>query len=171
MKVHTDASLALPRSHSGIFLFAASDKDTMIPLDWASKHQKIGSTSSCASETISAHEGAMLALPTTSFFFKQSMELHCDNRALLHNINRGYSERLSYLQRALKLRTTFLHDCVRRGLIVPLFVPTDLDLADGMTKPLAYPGVRTHAEAQGITFGPNCGKTTQQEIEAIKLDE
>ena len=166
---HTDAGLALPRSHSGLFIFAESQSGSFCPLDWASRHQKLASTSSCASETIAAHEGPMTAMPAAPPFADGKAHHFSANQSLLANIQRGYSERLAYLQRALRLRTSFIQDLVSRGLAISRYVNTSTCRAGPFTRAPPSPACTTAAEALGLRFGD--GRTTEEGPRKVELPD
>lgn len=169
--VYSDASLSVPRSHSGTYIVAITSNGSKLPMDWISRSQKLASTSSAASETIAAHEAVMAALAQSVCYFDKKIYHPTDNKALLHNIRRGCSEKLSYLQRALKLRSYFLHDVNQRGLVKSDYTNTKTQLADCFTKPLTFPACREAAEEVGLVFGPGCGQLTQDDLEHIILED
>ena len=112
----------------------------------------------------------MIALPSASEFRDQKVWHYTDNKSLLCNIERGYSERLAYLQRAMKLRTTFLTDCSHRKLIESQYVATDKNYADALTKPLNQQQVAKANKMQSLHFGDGCGKFTPEQAELIDLE-
>jgi hypothetical protein len=108
----------------------------------------------------------MMTLPAVDSFKDQQVHHSTDNQSLLANIQRGYSERLAYLQRALRLRSSFIHDCNERGLAKSEYVDTKHCRADPLTKPLPFPACRETALRMGLIFGE--GKINQEEL--LKID-
>ena len=136
LTVDTDASLSLPRSQTGVLIYIKTTSGALLPLDWCSRNQKLTVTSSCAAETVAAHEGITQVIPITPCFANAPATHRTDNSALLHNIGRGYTERLCFLNRSLRLRTGMIHDINSQGIVRSQHVRTDDNLADHLTKVL-----------------------------------
>ena len=151
--VDTDASLALPRSQSGILQYLKTKSGKILVIDWISRSQKLAATSSCAAETVAGHEGLMVTIPITAHMNKQSAVHRTDNAAFIHNIKRGYTERLAYLSRALKLRTSFAHDVNENGIIASEYVKTDENKADHFTKVLQRLKLSSALESTSLIAG------------------
>ena len=133
MYVDTDASLALPRSQTGLMYYIKTPSGHIHVIDWASRSQKLAATSSCAAETVAGHEGIINAIPFCQHVPGEVVVHRTDNSAFLHNIKRGYTERLAYLQKALQLRTSFAYDVNQAGLVQSIHVPTNDNKADHLT--------------------------------------
>ena len=77
-----------------------------------------------------------MVVPYTPYVPGRKATHRTDNQAFLYNIKRGYTERMSFLTRALRLRTSFVHDLNNQDIITTLHVPTDDNRADHLTKVL-----------------------------------
>ena len=83
----------------------------------------------------------------------QKLGHYCDNSAVLHNIKRGYTEKLCFLQRAAQLRTSFLTDVNTQGLVDSKHVVTKENLADLLTKVLGPEQTRRASEMVSLDVG------------------
>ena len=77
-----------------------------------------------------------MVVPYTPYVSNRKATHRTDNQAFLFNIKRGYTERMSFLTRALRLRTSFVHDLNDQDIINTVHVPTDENRADHLTKVL-----------------------------------
>ena len=150
MHVDSDASLALPRSQTGLLYYILTASGKIMVIDWASRSQKLAATSSCAAETVAGHEAIINAIPYCEHVPGGTIVHRTDNSAFLHNIKRGYTERLAYLQKALQLRTSFAYDVNQAGLVKSIHVPTNENKSDHLTKVLQRLKLKAAYEMTGL---------------------
>jgi hypothetical protein len=135
-----DANLALPRPHSGgVLVFMHEATGTVHVVGWFSRRQKLTVTATAASELVALHDvvhcwlgyaacGDIHGSPTATCYG--------DNLASLRIVERGYSDKVSFLGRALDLRIGFLSDLVELNLIRFEHVVSKRNLANILTKVL-----------------------------------
>ena len=150
--VHTDASLQLPKSQSGVFVFLFSQRGTRIPLMWRSSRQPLATISTLASETVAMHEGVQYAMAITELLRDRTMYVWTDHQFTITAGNRGWSAALAYLSRAIGLRFASIADLTELGALKIAYVESESNLADFMTKPLDKDALRRAALAIGLQF-------------------
>ncbi len=136
----SDANLALPRPHSGgVLVFMHEASGTVHVVGWFSRRQKLTVTATAASELVALHDvvhcwlgyaacGDIHGSPTATCYG--------DNLASLRIVERGYSDKVSFLGRALDLRIGFLSDLVELSLVRFEHVVSKRNLANILTKVL-----------------------------------
>ncbi|XP_063634664.1 uncharacterized protein LOC134805278 [Cydia splendana] len=121
------------RSTSGSVLMIANG-----PVSWASKRQPIVSLSSTEAEFIAAAECCKEALYLKSFLkeitdIDAKVNLHVDNQSSIQLVKSGSCNKRS---KHINVRYHFIHEHFVQGLININYCPTEVQLADIMTKPL-----------------------------------
>ena len=123
-------------------------------INWSSKQQSVVALSSTQAEYIAAVSGGADALWTRNFLSElgydlssSSTPLLIDNQsAIAVSKNPEHHGRMKHLD----LRHFWLRDTVASGVLSVKYIPTDLQAADSLTKPLARIKVLEHQALLGL---------------------
>ena len=108
------------------------------PISWQSKQQTMTATSTAHAEMIAAYEGCLL-LESIQSIYKQLQPdapvpvILCDNQAAITSAKSGF---FTNQNRHFMTKLYYLIDEIKYGRLVIEYVPTDQQLADGLTKAL-----------------------------------
>jgi len=138
----TDADWEAPRSQSG-FTFALQEADasatgSLVLLHWGSKKQPFTAESAASAEATAAHLGMRECLPLKASWPASAgaFILRVDNMQVVALARSGTSEKLEFLAKAANVRLGTLRDAVAQGWLLVVYVPTKLNRANFLTKPL-----------------------------------
>lgn len=146
VKAWCDASLAVPKSVTGIFVAIVDTENThtFIPLLWSSKRQTVAGSSSTAAEFLAAAAATETTLRIADAAEEVGVtaidatpRLLIDSQPLLQGISRGFSPyeaQFNTWRKSLVLRLCQLQDLQDRKKIKYEYVNTDLNVSDFLTK-------------------------------------
>ena len=126
------------------------------PLSWHSKRQGATSRSTTEAEIISLAHGVFDSLPMLEFIeevYKREVELICmqDNSAVITICGQGYSAKLRHVSKHHRINLSSLYETFSSGNAKILYIKTDCQRADPMTKPLAVAKWEHALKLLGIT--------------------
>ncbi|KAA8498096.1 Retrovirus-related Pol polyprotein from transposon TNT 1-94 [Porphyridium purpureum] len=133
-------------------------------VDWSSRKKRFVSSSTSESELAALEETVQLSLfPALSFLRsirdgEFSVILMCDNQAVMRVIEMGYSPKLHHMAITRATDLAWLHQvCEKQKLVKLVFVKTDENVADLMTKALFPEGhIKCWEKLRvGIPYRPN----------------
>ena len=139
------------KSTTGIATFVESDiGDTCGALGWQSKRQTSTAWSSGESELVALSEAArpamihqLIAEGITGHPVK--LQFCDDSSACIGAVSKGYSS-MMYVEKTQKVRLGGLHDIMKLPDVEPIKWPTDTNIADTFTKPLAREPFERHRD-------------------------
>lgn len=140
LAIYTDASYAVHnngRSHSGIIATFAGYTG---PLFVKSHAQKLVTLSSTEAELVAIVEGVRRILTIQSFLQELNLQSHDpiiafqDNKSTIHIIHNG--EGYSGKNRHMRVRFGFISELLKQNRIAIEHLPTDIMIADLLTKPI-----------------------------------
>ena len=151
MFVYTDADHCSGIDHtkltSGMTL-AVEGPSTWFPLTWASRRQTATARSTTEAEMISLGAGLFSeGIPTQEFLeqiFDRPVVLEClqDNSAVIAMVASGYSPKLRHMSKTQRIELGSIYEAFEEAGTVLLYIKTDKQRADPMTKnllPQAWP--------------------------------
>lgn len=143
LELYADADWASDpsrKSHTGVIAFFGK-----APIAWISKKQTSVALSSSEAELVAACEATKLCKFFLTLFAElklpqqQPVTLYEDNSGTIHLANTSIrSKRLKHID----IKYQFINDEVRNGVIKLVKIPTELNVADILTKPLPLPKFR-----------------------------
>lgn len=130
------------------------------PISWSSKRQQTVALSSCEAEYMAASEagkeliwlrGLLQDLNIPELGFRKGIKLFIDNQSALKlTKNPEFHPRTKHIE----LRYHWIREKVESGDIIPEWVSTKEQVADGFTKALARPAFEAFTETLGMSVGP-----------------
>ena len=135
------------KSTSGMMM-AVEGPNTWFPLTWASRRQTATARSTTEAEMISLGAGLFSeALPTQEFLehiFDRPVVLEClrDNSAVIAIVAAGYSPKLRHMSKTQRIELGSIYEVFEEAGTVLLYIKTDKQRADPLTKnllPQAWP--------------------------------
>ena len=135
------------KSTSGMMM-AVEGPNTWFPLTWASRRQTATARSTTEAEMISLGAGLFSeALPTQEFLehiFDRPVVLEClrDNSAVIAIVAAGYSPKLRHMSKTQRIELGSFYEVFEEAGTVLLYIKTDKQRADPLTKnllPQAWP--------------------------------
>ena len=164
-EVHSDADWTVPRSQSGFFACVTAVPDAsspddvsgLLPLHHGSQKQPIAGDSSAATEIIAAHHAVRRVGPYmtgVSGLLGLNWSLRVDNSTALKHISTSPSVAWWLYSKALGVRTSLLSELCRVGIFSVSHVPSAVNRADVMTKPLVGGKLRVAMMLASVTSGP-----------------
>ena len=133
-KLYVDASLQAPRSYSASVLSIVAPDGYEIPVDWFSRRQKLGVSSSMMAELVAIADGVATFGSLQEMFAGKPMLVLSDSEAALRAIERGHSTTTATYTHAYRLRISVLRDLEDLNLLSFQHVGTKLNKADLLTK-------------------------------------
>lgn len=138
LKVYTDADFANNtdnrKSISGYISILSN-----APITWSSKQQKCVARSTAEAEYVSASDAAQEVVWLRSFISELtgkrqlSIELLVDNQSAIKLMKNTEQHKLT---KHIDVKYHYIRECVENNIFVPLYVPSEAQLADFLTKPL-----------------------------------
>jgi hypothetical protein len=136
------------RKSTGGFVILAHNT----PIQWRSKKQTLVASSSTHAEGISLNDGAEAVMDQRCAY--QSLGvlapgpavLYCDNQPVIDLVQRGDRVTVRGLPRHVAIRLLKVREYIEQGDIVLRHVPTELNIADILTKANPAPVLRMHLE-------------------------
>ena len=126
------------------------------PLSWHSKRQGATPRSTTEAEIIFLAHGVFDSLPMLEFIeevYKREVELICmqDNSAVITICGQSYSAKLRHVSKHHRINLSSLYETFSSGNAKILYIKTDCQRADPMTKPLAVAKWEHALKLLGIT--------------------
>eukprot|EP00435_Cladocopium_sp_Y103_P060485 s1600_g22.t1 len=135
------------KSTSGMIL-ALEGTETWFPLTWASRRQTATARSTTEAEMISLGAGLFgEGIPAQELFetiFQKPIVLEClqDNSAVISIVSAGYSPKLRHMSKTQRIELGSIYEVFEEAGTVLLYIKTDKQRADPLTKnlqPISWP--------------------------------
>ena len=143
------------KSTSGMFV-SLEGSGSWFPLSWASRRQTATARSTTEAEMLSLGSGLFAeGLPTQELMetiFQEPVLLECqqDNSAVISIVAAGYSPKLRHLSKTQKIELGSIYEAFQEPCTVLLYVQTNKQRADPLTKNLQPLGWSAALDLMGI---------------------